>query len=137
MSKSALHRRRYSSGDRRNSASVTTDLNPTTSLSLSFSNLGDFAPQSRLDTKTKTNGDNEKTRITHKTHTNTNNEHSENSTEASSADAPSADNDESDGDSIAQSLNLILPDLLAANPAPREGHPPMTEGQKQLAKAGG
>ena len=117
VSKSALHRRRSSSGDRLNSTSVTTDLDPTTSLSLSFSNLGDFAPQSRLDTKTKTNSDNEKTRITHKNHTNTNNEHYKNS-EASSADSPRAGNNEDDGDSIAQYLNLILPDLLAANPAP-------------------
>ena len=57
--------------------------------------------------------------------------------EASSADAPRAGNNEGDGNSIAQSLNPILPDLLAANPAPREDPAPMTEGQKQLAKAGG
>ena len=72
VSKSALHRRRSSSGDRLNSASVTTNLDPTTSLSLSFRNLGDFAPQSRLDTKTTTNADDKKEHISHKTHTNTN-----------------------------------------------------------------
>ena len=137
VSKWALHRRRSSSGDRLNSTSVATNSDPTTSLSLSFSNLGDFAPQSRLDTKTKTNGDDKKEHITHKTHTNTNNEQSKNSTEASGADAPGADNDESDRDSIAQSLNLILPDLLAASPAPRDGPSPMTEGQRQQAKGGG
>ena len=129
VSKSALHRRRSSSGDRLNSTSVTTNLDPTTNLSLSFSNLGDFAPQSRLGSKTKTNVDDGKKHFTHNTHTNTNNEHSEIS-EASSADAPRAGNDEDNGDSIAWSLNLILPDLLAANPAPREGPTSMNEGAK-------
>ena len=57
VSKSALHRRGSSSADRLTSSSAITNLDPTTSLSLSFSNLGGFAPQSRLDTKTKTNGD--------------------------------------------------------------------------------
>ena len=136
VSKSALHQRRSSSGDRLNSSSVLIDLDPTASLSLSFSNLGDFAPQSRLDTKTKTNGGDGKKHITHKTHSNTNNELCQHS-EASSADTPRAGNNEDDGESIAQSLNLILPDLLTANPAPREDPTPMTKGQKQLARGGG
>ena len=136
MSKSALHRRRSSSGDRLNSSSVITDLDPTTSLSLSFSNLGNFASQSRLDTKTKTDVSEEKKHTTHKTYSNTSDELPA-SSETNSADAPRADNNEDDGDSIAQSLNLILPDLLTANPAPREDPTPMTEGQKQLAKGGG
>ena len=60
VSKSALHRKRSCSGDRINSASVITDYYPTVSLSLSFSNLGDFAPQGHLDTKTKANDHNKK-----------------------------------------------------------------------------
>ena len=123
VSKSALHRRRSSSGDRLNSSSVITDLDPTTSLSLSFSNLGDFASQRRLHTKTKTNVGNEKKHTTRKTYSNTSDELSA-SSETKSADAPRADNNEDDGDSIAQSLNLILPDLLTANPAPRRGSYP-------------
>ena len=117
VSKSALHRRRSSSGDKLNSSSVITDLDPTTSLSLSFSNLGDFYSQIPIDTKTKTNVGDEKKHTTHKMHSNTNDELSE-SSETSSADAPRVGNNEDDGDSIAQSLNLILPDLLTANPAP-------------------
>ena len=134
--KSALHRRRSSSGDRLNSSSVITDLDPTTSLSLSFSNLGDFVSQSRLDTKSKADVSEEKKHTTHNTYSNTSDELPA-SSETNSADAPRADNNEDDGNSTAQSLNLILPDLLTANPAPREDPTPMTEGHKQLAKGGG
>ena len=137
VSKSALHRRRSSSGDRLNSASVTTDLDATTSLSLSFSNLGDFDPQNHLVTKAKANGNDEKEHVTHKTHVNTNNKHSESSAEAGGSDTPDADNDDSDGNSTAQPLNLTFPDLLTASPAPQEGPFPMTKGQKQLTKGGG
>ena len=57
-----------------------------------------------------------KKHTTHKTYSNTSDELPA-SSETSSAGAPRADNNEDDGDSIAQSLNLILPDLLTANPA--------------------
>ena len=130
VSKSALHRKRSSSGDRINSPSVRTDHDPTVSLSLSFSNLGDFAPQSHLDTKTKTNENNEKNNIAHNARANTDKELPRNATDTSAVDTLRSSTDDRDGDSLAQSLNLTLPDLVAAGPAPREGSFPPTEGPK-------
>ena len=94
VSKSALHRRRSSSGDNTISASVTTDLDPTASLSLSFSNLGDFAPQSRLGIKTNAAEHNEEEHTTYNTHMNNNKEHSKNATDTGRADTPTADTDD-------------------------------------------
>ena len=119
VSKSALHRRRSSSGDTKNSPSVITDQDPTVSLSLSFSNLGDFAPQGHLDTKTKAHGPNKKSDITHNDSASTNNEFPGSATDTIGANALSASTDDRDGDSLTQSLNLTLPDLVAASPGPR------------------
>ena len=127
VSKSALHRRRSSSGDRINSPSVITDHDPTVSLSLSFSNLGDFATQSHLDTKTKPNEHNEKDNITHNDRANTYNELPGDATDSSGVDTLKASTDDRDGDSLAQSLSLTLADLVAAGPAPREGSFPPIE----------
>ena len=131
VSESGLHRRRSSSGDRINSLSVITNHDPTVSLSLSFSNLGDFAPQSHLETKTKTNEHNEKNNTTHNDGANTYNKLPGNATDTSGVDTLKANTDDRDGDSLAQSLNLTLPDLVAAGPATREGSFPSTEGPKK------
>ena len=131
VSKSALHRRRSSSGDTKNSPSVITDHDPTVSLSLSFGNLGDFAPQSHLDTKTKANEHNEKNNITHNGSANTYNELPGNATDTIGVDTLEASTDDRDGDSLTQSLNLTLSDLVAAGPGPRKGSfPPIEEPKK-------
>ena len=137
VSKSALHRRRSSSGDIKNSPSVITDQDPTVSLSLSFSNLGDFAPQGHLDTITKANEHNEKNNITHNDSANTHNELPVNATDTMGVDALEASTDDRDEDSLAQSLNLTLPDLVAAGPGPREGSFPPIEEPKKMTKGGG
>ena len=121
VSKSALHRRRSSSGDTKNSPSVRTDQDPTVSLSLSFSNLGDFAPQGHLDTKTKANEHNEKSNIAHNDNANTHNKLPGNATDTIGVDTLEASTDDRDGDSLTHSLNLTLPHLVAAGPGPREG----------------
>ena len=133
VSKSALHRRRSSSGDRTISTSVTTDLDPTASLSLSFSNLGDFAPQSHLDNNTPTNKNDGKEHTTYNTHINNNKEHSKNATDTGRANTPNADTDDRDGGSLAQYLNLLLPDLVATRGplgAPPPSPPPGTAVKK-------
>ena len=137
VSKSALQRRRSSSGDTKNSPSVITDHDPTVSLSLSFSNLGNFAPQGHLDTKTKANEHNEKNNITHNDSANTYNELPGNATDTIGVDTLKASTDDRDGDLLTQSLNLTLPDLVAAGPAPREGSSLPTEGPKKRTKGGG
>ena len=129
VSKSAHHRRRSSSGDRTISTSVTTDPNPTASLSLIFSSLGDFAPQSRLDNDTNTNKNNGKEHTTYNTHINNNKEHSKNATDTGEADTSNTDTDDRDGDSLA----LSLPDLVATSGplgAPSPPPPPWNSRQQ-------
>ena len=106
------------------------DHEPMVSLSLTFSNLGDFATQSHLETKSKTNEHNEKNNITPNDRADTYNELPGNATDTSGVDTLKASTDDRDGDSLAQSLNLTLPDLVAEGPAPREGSFPATEGPK-------
>ena len=136
VSKSALHRRRSSSGDTKNSPSVITDQDPTVSLSISFSNLGDFATQGHLDTKTKANEHNKKSDITHSDSASTNDELPGSATDTIGVDALEANADDRDGDLLTQSLSLTLPDLFAASPGPREGSLPPIEEPKKMTKGG-
>ena len=137
VSKSALHRRRSSSGDIKNSPSVITDQDPTVNLSLSFSNLGDFAPQDHLDTSTKAKEHNKKNDITHVDVASTDDEPPCSTTDTIDVDAPGANTDDRDDDSVTKSLNLTLPDLVAASPGPREGSFPPIEEPKRTTKGGG
>ena len=112
-SKSAPHRRVSSSGVRTFSTSVTTDPDPTTaSLSLSSSNQGDCALQSRP----------------YNTRINNNNKHSKNATDTNRGVTLDADADDRDGDSLAQCLPLSLPDLVATS-EPLSAPPPPEQPQ--------
>ena len=52
-------------------------------------------------------------------------------------DTLKASTDDRDGDSLTQSLNLTLPDLVAASPGPREGSLPPIEEPGKMTKGGG